>query len=511
MRRSLTLAAALGLGAAMLAAPGASASTTAPAIPPADNTPFAGSGTAELLTVEADLPVGDFSVADVGLSPVSTDVDTSATPRSSAAGANLDKDLLGAIPLEGILSEATQTAPPDNADAAETTLIPIPAAPVLDLGVSTSRAHARWPGDGVCLAPGESLATGFNETAGADVLTIPDVGSVVTVNNALGGVSGTQSDIFTEEVAGELGRALVSKSETQVDAITILENTPLQATIGVASAPTLTATATGQPGGASVTYNDPVVTIDAPTGGALEPLEEVGNQLDILIKDTLLGEVVTALEDFLDTTLGEAGVLQVDVLVGDETLNTTVAPDGTGAVGTVSLVQIRITVLPALGEAPLADVYVDVAPMMASVAVPAGGINCGGLPECSDGVDNDDAEDTLADEDDPGCHTDGDPDNPDSYDPDDDDESDVTECNDGVDNDDPEDDLADIDDPGCHTDGNPNNPDSYDPTDDDETDGLPRKEEGPLPRTGGDVPLAAAMLVGLGGLGALHLLRRRVA
>ena len=65
MRRSLTLAAALGLGAAMLAAPGASASTTAPAIPPADNTPFAGSGTAELLTVEADLPVGDLSLIHI--------------------------------------------------------------------------------------------------------------------------------------------------------------------------------------------------------------------------------------------------------------------------------------------------------------------------------------------------------------------------------------------------------------------------------------------------------------
>ena len=509
MRRSLTLAAALGLGAALLAAPGAGAAPTAPAIPPADNTPFAGSGSAELLTVEADLPVGDFSIADVGLSPVSTDVDTSATPRSSATGANLDKDLLGAIPLEGILSEAAQTAPPDNAEAAETTLIPVPAAPVLDLGVSTSRAHARWPGDGVCLAPGESLAVGYNETAGADVLTIPDVGSVVTVNNALGGVSGTQSDIFTEEVAGELGRALVSQSETQVDGLTILQGTPLEATIGVAATPTLTATATGQPGGATVTYNDPVVTIDAPEGGVLEPLEEVGTALDGLIKETILGEVIDSLEPILGP-IGDAGLVEVEILVGDETLNTTVAPDGTGAVGTVSVVQIRITVLQAIGEAPLLDVYVDVAPMMASVAVPAGGINCGGLPECSDGVDNGDPEDELADIDDPGCHTDGDPDNPDSYDPDDDDETDVTECNDGVDNDDPEDELADIDDPGCHTDGDPNNPDSYDPTDDDETDGQARRDPGPLPRTGGDVPLAAAMLVGLGGLGALHLLRRRV-
>lgn len=44
-------------------------------------------------------------------------------------------------------------------------------------------------------------------------------------------------------------------------------------------------------------------------------------------------------------------------------------------------------------------------------------------PQCSDGVDNGDADD-LVDENDPGCHTDGDPDNPDSYDPNDDDETD---------------------------------------------------------------------------------------
>jgi hypothetical protein len=95
-------------------------------------------------------------------------------------------------------------------------------------------------------------------------------------------------------------------------------------------------------------------------------------------------------------------------------------------------------------------------------------------PECSDDIDNADPEDTLVDENDPGCHTDGDPNNPDSYDPNDDDETDAPapkpECSDDIDNADPEDTLVDENDPGCHTDGDPNNPDSYDPNDDDETD-----------------------------------------
>ncbi len=93
------------------------------------------------------------------------------------------------------------------------------------------------------------------------------------------------------------------------------------------------------------------------------------------------------------------------------------------------------------------------------------------VTQCNDGVDNTDPEDSLIDAADPGCHTDGNPNNPGSYDPTDDNETNppVTQCNDGVDNTDPEDSLIDAADPGCHTDGNPNNPGSYDPTDDNET------------------------------------------
>jgi hypothetical protein len=89
--------------------------------------------------------------------------------------------------------------------------------------------------------------------------------------------------------------------------------------------------------------------------------------------------------------------------------------------------------------------------------------------ECNDGVDNADPEDTLADTNDPGCHTDGNAGNPGTYNPYDPSESNATQCNDGVDNADPEDTLADANDPGCHTDGNPGNPGTYNPYDNDET------------------------------------------
>jgi len=91
-------------------------------------------------------------------------------------------------------------------------------------------------------------------------------------------------------------------------------------------------------------------------------------------------------------------------------------------------------------------------------------------PQCSDGVDNDDSEDTLADELDPGCHTDGNASNSESYDANDNNETDesVTQCSDGLDND--EDELIDSADPGCHSDGNASDTGSYVPSDNDETD-----------------------------------------
>jgi hypothetical protein len=91
--------------------------------------------------------------------------------------------------------------------------------------------------------------------------------------------------------------------------------------------------------------------------------------------------------------------------------------------------------------------------------------------ECSDGVNNNDV-DNLVDSNDPACHTDGDAsDDDDTYDPDDTDEA--TECSDDADNGDAEDSLSDQNDPGCHTDGNANDEDevdTYDPNDTSETD-----------------------------------------
>ncbi|MGQ0831060.1 MAG: hypothetical protein ACT4OV_05225 [Microthrixaceae bacterium] len=86
------------------------------------------------------------------------------------------------------------------------------------------------------------------------------------------------------------------------------------------------------------------------------------------------------------------------------------------------------------------------------------------------------------------------------------------QCSDTTDND--GDNLIDAADPGCHTDGDAGNSDSYDPTDDDErnTDvlaGGPLPSDGALPLTGGTPLTGLGVLLGAGALG-LFALRRKL-
>jgi hypothetical protein len=162
-------------------------------------------------------------------------------------------------------------------------------------------------------------------------------------------------------------------------------------------------------------------------------------------------------------------------------------------------------------------------------------------PQCSDGVDNDG--DGLIDAADPGCHSDGNANNPASYVPSDNDESNGTigsstspskssggndngngvkgsngsgnnrkpQCSDGIDND--GDNLVDEADPGCHTDGNANNRSSYNPNDDSEANGAVPASSSGLPFTGTDVltvALIGALLLAAGIALRTRLPRRRL-
>jgi hypothetical protein len=203
-----------------------------------------------------------------------------------------------------------------------------------------------------------------------------------------------------------------------------------------------------------------------------------------------LNDLVTQISDALNAS---PLVDVVDVDVNDVTIT------AKGA----SVDALVITLLAAAGpEAPLVQLRLGHGEVS--------GVACGAAvapPACSDTADNDG--DGVIDADDPGCHTDGDATNPDSFDPTDDDETDAggaaPACSDTADND--GDGAVDADDPGCHTDGDATNPDSFDPTDDDETDEQVDALAA-LPATGSAVPTATVIGL-LGAVGALELVRRR--
>ncbi|MEX2294116.1 MAG: hypothetical protein WD691_10060 [Acidimicrobiales bacterium] len=188
-----------------------------------------------------------------------------------------------------------------------------------------------------------------------------------------------------------------------------------------------------------------------------------------------LNDLVKQLTDALNTSP------LVDVL--EVQLNVLSTPAGGGA----AVDAIVITVLKAIAgtaPGPLAQItlgHAEVGPTTCG-----GGLPSANAPECSDGKDNADTEDTLADEDDPGCFNKG------VYDPNDTDER--NECNDGIDNDDREDDLIDALDPGCLLAGvwNPADP----------------SESNALARTGVSIPTGLAAGLGIGALGLLALRRR---
>jgi hypothetical protein len=126
-------------------------------------------------------------------------------------------------------------------------------------------------------------------------------------------------------------------------------------------------------------------------------------------QDIPLNTPVTDLIDSITGALVDAG-LAPDVV--DVQRNVVSELDGGG-------VAVDALTISAVADAgPLLDVVIGHAEV--------GGLTCGTPPECSDGVDNGDPEDTLVDATDPGCHSDGDPENPDTYDPTDDDETDLS-------------------------------------------------------------------------------------
>ena len=311
-------------------------------------------------------------------------------------------------------------------------------------------------------------------TSDADTLVAVPAGPLI--------VSGTLNSAVTIHQASDVAAQLThpvtgpfnARAMGQVEDLDVLLDVP-QADVSLVSSQLITGEVVAKCVGDEVTYsaNSDAVDLAVAGEGALGDLAD--QVIDALFPGLDPVDPIVNLEETVVTELADG--LAVDAVV--VTLLEAADPE-------VGLAQVR------LGHAELS------------------GVTCGdpaSLPECSDTTDNDG--DGVIDADDPGCHTDGDATNPDSYDPNDDDESDgggTPACSDTTDND--GDGVIDADDPGCHTDGDATNPDSYDPNDDDESNGPDIRDAGTLPTTGGSLPLVAVTGVGLALL-AVEVLRRR--
>lgn len=418
--------------AATLGVPVAHAAPAAPAAPLELQAtgPFSANGTSSLLRVDVPALAGTTTAllpqTNVDLARSSADADSDgdldgaqADPQrtAAAAGTTGDTSLLGQ-PVA--LQSAFASAPESEVDDPDP-IVPIPLPPLLDLGLIDTAALANWISDTECVASSDPLSAADQDLADATVLEVPDVGSVVDVLPGPDGAADTEASTGLPATGGaDDARAVQARAATILAGASVLNGLagpdPL-VDVDVVQSPDYTATATGLPGGATVTGDDPVVNVSI-AGGAIVVLEAndveevtltglllsdiVGGDLDDTVSD-LLGDL--SLQDLtaLLAQLGVLDILDVSDLLADLQpvvrlsipVSITEAADGTLARVDASLLRVEVLppdvagltqpladvlsqVLDALGldiDEPLATV--ELAPVHAEAIAPAGGITCG--------------------------------------------------------------------------------------------------------------------------------------
>ena len=304
-------------------------------------------------------------LADVSLFPSVAQVDSEAelttnSVNAHARGANLDASLLGAVDLSGILSAATKDSPP-NGDPVQATLLPVPAAPLLDVAASNAIADTQWLGAGVCPDPGDPYALATTDVAQATVLDVDDTVGVqlATVNNTTGGLFATRT--WVERTEGFPG-GIRSVAQAQTLSTTLFAGTPAQTQIDVVGTFEMTAEANGTSAATGVTW--PIVTITLPDTTVIGPV--FADELD---------PVVVPLSGALDGLLGAVGVGSLTIDAGYMETNNT---DG-ATTAEISGAMLTVDAELALAGLPVLDVDLDLAPLRAVAHTPEG-IDCGEPP-----------------------------------------------------------------------------------------------------------------------------------
>lgn len=222
-----------------------------------------------------------------------------------------------------------------------TTLVPVPADPLLSVGVSSGDALGRWNGPKRCV-PGTKPVTRSTSST-ADVGLLP---SVIPGFEALVGLPGTAEAL---QKASYLPKK--KKAGLKAVATTGLANLRLfggMVNVEVVDDPKMVATATGTPGKAKIVYTPAVLEITGP-GGAAIPIPTDGAPAEIALPENPL----------LGLTIQFPGIIKEKVTEN-------------GRMAKAKSVTLRVVL--SLGGQVIADVAV--APLQTKVKVPKGGITC---------------------------------------------------------------------------------------------------------------------------------------
>lgn len=434
IRRSMcgVAAATFALSVVAVATP-AQAGPSTPAAPSAldDNGPLSASAEGSLLTLELPLlspAVLPATSVDLARSVATADSDADLDPdrdgaqrSAAAAGTTGDTALLGQ-PLA--LQETTASAPQDQVN--RDVLLPLDASPLLDLDAIRTSAEAHWVSDVECVAADTPMSRSDQSLADLAVLVPAEGQSVVDLDtDDEDGAVDTEAETSLVPAGAPGFRAVQARTTTAVTSANVLNNlagdgSAIQA--DVVQAPDYTVQATGLPGGASVTGEQPVVNVAI--GDSLITLDQRNETGEATITDLVLGDLVdfgsdpSLLADLvadlgLPQELAEAlGTVEDEVLVTLlESLQPVVrvsmpyterlAADGTSASVEGALLRVEVLAPDALpagvldpvleplrggldqllgalgGDTANALVHLDLAPFAAAVEAPAGGIDCG--------------------------------------------------------------------------------------------------------------------------------------
>lgn len=291
--------------------------------------PYSGEATGNIVKVSAAL--AGQSLAGVSVGHASADADsTRASGDTHAVSSNLDPAVAGSpIPLDKL----ERSAAPSGSGA--DTLVPVPAAPLLELAAVSRSVAANYAGDDRCVPVGTPLSTATTSLAATTVLPdVPGVGDVVAIG-------ASQSTTTTTLDAGKV----VSTAATTIGDIQLFGG---QVVVKVSSPVTMRAVSDGSTG--TWTHNNPTATITV--GPETFTLSDPGTTQAI--------------------PLGPLGSVTVTLL--DQYHNTSSGAVGAGDVPAVLSIAVDVNE-PAVGT-DLATVNLGIAPMSVRAQAPAGGVGC---------------------------------------------------------------------------------------------------------------------------------------